>query len=159
MIRGQRRVSGRFEGMVKFAAGVVVGASLSCALASASQIARHDGGFWKSLRGQDKTAYVDGYSDAMHTSLGKLDQLKIAAALFHWKGAGKILKQVERGMDLTNLPAKDLVAYLDNIYSNRKYGDFDVANAIELAVMRGVDAQSVAQQPASSAPAASTAQR
>ena len=77
--------------MVKFAAGVIVGASLSCAVASATQVSNHDGFFWKGLGNQDKTVYVAGYSDAMHTSLGKLDNLKVAAALFHWKGAGKIL--------------------------------------------------------------------
>jgi hypothetical protein len=154
MFRGQRRSWGRFQGMVKFAAGVVVGASLSCALASAAQLARHDGAFWKGLGNQDKTAYVNGYSDAMHTSLGKLDQLRIASALFRWKGAGKILNQVERGMDLSSLPSKDLVAYLDGIYQNRQYGDFDVANAIELAAMRGIGAPPVpakAENPAANA--------
>lgn len=156
MTRGQRQSSGRVQGIVKFAAGVAVGASLSCALASAAQVVRHDGAFWKGLGTQDKTAYVDGYSDAMHTNLGKLDQLKIASTLLHWKGAGKILNQVARGMDLSSLPAKDLVAYLDNVYSNRQYGDFDVANAIELAAMRGPDGQSLAKK---SAPSASSVQR
>lgn len=156
MIWGQRRKSGRFERIVKFAAGVVVGASLSCALASAATVVRHDGAFWKGLGNQDKTAFVDGYSDAMRTNLGKLDQLKIASALLHWKGAGKILNQVARGMDLSSLPAKDLVAYLDNLYSNRQYGDFDVANAIELAAMRGLDGQPLAKKQA---PSASSVQR
>ncbi len=159
MIRG-RRLSARFEGMVKFAAGVIAGAGLSCALASASPVSRHDGAFWKSLGAQGKTHYVDGYSDAMHTSRGKLEQLKIASTLFHWKGAGKILDRIERGMDLSDLPAANLIGYLDDIYSNRQYGDFDIANAIELALMRGADSHAAAQQPAaSSAPAASTARR
>lgn len=151
MIRGRRQSSGRFEGIVRFGAGVVVGVSLSCALASAAQVVRHDGAFWKGLGNQDKTAYVDGYSDAMRTNLGKLDQLKIASALLHWKGAGKILNQVARGMDLSSMPAKDLVTYLDNVYSNRQYGDFDVANAIELATMRGLDGQALAKKSAPSA--------
>ncbi len=145
MFQGQHRGSGRFDGVVRFAAGLVVGASLSCALASAAQIARHDGAFWKKLGSQDKVAYVDGYADAMHTSAGKLDQLKIAAALFHWKGADKILKQAQRGLEVSNLPARDLVAYLDGIYSSSQYGDFDVTNAIELAAMRGIDTQTAAQ--------------
>ncbi len=152
MIRGQRQSSGQLQGIVKFAAGVVVGASLSCALVSAAQVVRHDGAFWKGLGNQDKTAYVDGYSDAMRTNLGKLDQLKIASALLHWKGAGKILSQVAHGMDLSSMPTKDLVAYLDNVYSNRQYSDFDLANAIELAVMRGLDGQSLAKKQAPSAP-------
>jgi hypothetical protein len=154
MTRGQRRGSGRFDGMVKFAAGVVVGACLSCALASAAQVARHDGAFWKGLGQPDKTAYVAGYSDAAHASLGKLDQLKVAAGLFHWKGAGKILNQVARGLDLSDLPPQDLVAYLDNVYSNSQYGDFDLANAIELAAMRGAGSKSVAHASSPATPAA-----
>ena len=63
-----------------------MGATLTCAAASATQMSHHDGLFWKGLGNQDKTAYVNGYSDAMHASLGKLDNLKVAAALFHWKG-------------------------------------------------------------------------
>ena len=143
--------------MLKFAAGVMVGAGLSCALASAAQFSRHDGIFWNKLGTQDKTAYVDGYSDAMHTSLGKLDQLRIAGALFHWKGAGKILNQVGRGMDMSNLPAKDLVSYLDNIFQSRQYGDFDVGNAIELAAMRGIGAQPVDHAPANASNPVATA--
>jgi hypothetical protein len=153
MTTGQHRGWGRFDGMIRFAAGVVVGASLSCALASAAQVARHDGAFWKGLGKKDKTAYVSGYSDAAHASLGKLDQLKVAAGLFHWKGAGKILDQVARGLDTSDLPPQDLVAFLDNVYFNSRYGDFDVANAIELAAMRGTGSKSVAQATSHAAPA------
>ena len=147
------RVSSRFSSTVKFAAGLIVGASLSCVLASADQIARHDGAFWKSLGNQDKTAYVSGYSDAAQASLGKLDQLKLAAHLFHWKGADKILSQVGRGLDMSNLPSQDLVAFLNSVYSNPQYGDFDVANAIELAAMRGVGSKSAAQNALPAVPA------
>src|SRR5262249_26073940 len=135
------RGSGRFSGIVNFASGVFLGLTLGGVLASAGQPGRHDGMFWKGLASHDKTAYVTGYSDAARASLSKFDQLKVAAALFHWKDAIKVLDQVSRGMDLSNLPANDLVAYLDSLYSNSRYGDFEVANAIELAVMRGVDAQ------------------
>ncbi len=137
--KSQPRISGRISGMVKFAAGVIVGASLSCAVASATQGSNHDGFFWKGLGNQDKTVYVAGYSDAMHTSLGKLDNLKVAAALFHWKGAGKILSQVARGLDMSNLPPERVVAYLNNVYSNPRYSDFDVAMAIQAATMSGID--------------------
>src|SRR5579862_8144198 len=113
-------------------------ASLSAALASAALTARHDGAFWKELHKQDKMAYISGYSDAAHASIGKLDQLRVAALLFHWKGANKILDQVRRGLDVSNLPASDLMAYLDTVYSNPRYGDFDVANAIELAIVGGI---------------------
>ena len=159
MTKVQRRGSGRFDGLVKFAAGVVVGTSLSYALASAAQVARHDGAFWKALGKTDKTAYVAGYSDAAHASLGKLDQLKVAAGLFHWKGADKILNQVARGLDTSGLPPQDLVAFLNNVYSNSRYGDFDVANAIELAAMRGVGSKSVAQAAPAAAPATEATNR
>ena len=126
----------RLGGIGRFAAGVVVGATLSCALAAAAQVARHDGSFWNGLRSQDKAAYVAGYSDAAHTTLGKLDSLKLAAAAFHWKGANKILGQVARELDVSGLDAKDLTAYLDGVYSNPRYKDFDVAMALQLAAMR-----------------------
>ena len=142
--------------MGKFAAGVIVGASFGCALAAAaSQVSRHDGAFWSRLGNQDKAAYVAGYSDATHSSLAKLDNLKLAAGVFHWKGANKILAQVARGLDISGLPAPALIAYLDKVYSNRRYGDFDVGIAIELAAMRGIDAQS----PASEGPAVAAASR
>jgi hypothetical protein len=134
---GQSRSWSRTTGILKFAAGVIGGAGLSCVLASAAtQAARHDGSFWKGLGNQDKTAYVAGYSDAMHISQGKLDSLKVAAAAFHWKGAGKILSEVARTLDMSGVPAHDLVAYLDNVYSSSRYGDFEIANAIELAQMK-----------------------
>jgi hypothetical protein len=106
-------------------------------LASAAQLSRHDGSFWKGLADPDKAAYVAGYSDAAHTSLGKLDSLRLAAAAFHWKGANKILSQVARELDVSALETNDLTAYLDSVYSSPRYKDFDVAMAIELAAMRG----------------------
>ena len=131
------RTRDRIGSIGKFAAGVIVGATLSCALASAAQVSRHDGSFCNRLGKQDKTAYVAGYSDAAHTSLGKLDSLKLAAAAFHWKGANRILSQLARELDVSGLEANDLTAYLDSVYSNPRYGDFDVAMALELAAMRG----------------------
>jgi hypothetical protein len=132
--------------MTRFAAGVAIGASLGCALAAAAQVPRHDGAFWSRLGSRDKAAYVAGYSDAAHANLGKLDNLKLAAGVFHWKGANKILAQVARGLDISGLPAPALIAYLDKVYSNPMYGDFDVENAIELAAMRGIDAQPGARE-------------
>jgi hypothetical protein len=137
----QRRESGRTGGVFKFAAGVIAGASLSCAFAWGATGVRHDGNFWKALGKPDQAAYIDGYSDAARVSLGKLDQLKIAAGLFHWKGADKILSQVARGLDVSGVSDSDLVFYLNQIYQNPRYGDFDVANAIDLAVMRGGQAK------------------
>ena len=136
MIKFQRRRWRRLGGTVQFAVGIAVGASLSCALASAAQVSHHDGAFWGRLGSLDKTAYVTGYSEAMHTSFGKLDSLKVAAGVFHWKGADRILGQIARELDMSGLPTDRLVASLNKIYSNPRYTDFDVANEIELAALR-----------------------
>jgi len=132
--------------MGKFIVGAIVGASLSCALATAAQVYPHNGAFWHQLGSQDKAAYVAGYSDAARVSLSKLDNLKRAAVVLHWKGANKILPQVARGLSVPDAPAPALIAYLDSIYSNPSYGDFDVGNAMELAAMRGIGAQPAPSQ-------------
>ncbi len=137
----QPRVPAPTGGALRFAAGVIVGATLSCALAWGATVVRHDGNFWKGLNKPDKIAYIDGYADAAQVSLGKLDQLKIAAGIFHWRGADKILSQVARGLDVSGISDSDLEAYLDKIYQNPRYGDFDISNAIDLAVMRGGQAK------------------
>jgi hypothetical protein len=153
VIKDQRRGWWRMGNMGKFAAGVVVGASLRGALAAAAQVSRHDGAFWSRLRNQDKAAYVAGFSDATNSSLGKLDNLRLAAGTFHCKGANKILAQVARGLDISGLPAPDLIAYLDKLYSNPRYGDFDVGIAIEVAAMRGNGAPSASREVRALAPA------
>ncbi len=94
--------------MDKFAAGVFVGASLGAAVAAAT-----------------------------NSSLGKLDNLRLAAGAFHWKCANKILAQVARGLDISSPPAPALIAYLDKLYLNLRHGDFDVGIVIELTAMRG----------------------
>jgi hypothetical protein len=159
VIKDQRRSCGRIGSMSKFAAGVFVGASLGCALAAAAQVSRHDGAFWSKLGNQDKAAYLAGYSDATHCSLGKLENLRLAAGVFHWKGADKILVQVARGLDISGLPAPALIAYLDKVYSNPRYGDFDVEVAIELAAMRGIDPQSASSEIPALTPASSDLKR
>ena len=142
MIKDHRRSSAPMRSIGKFAAGVAVGASLGCALAAAAQVSGHDGVFWSRLGHQDKAAYVAGYSDAAQSSLGKLDTLKVAAGVFHWKGADKILGQVERGMDISTLSGLALIGYLDKFYTTPRDRDLDVSNAIELAARRPIDAQS-----------------
>ncbi len=141
--------------MGKFVAGLIVGAGLSCTLAATAQVPHHDGVFWGRLDNQDKAAYVEGYSDAAHSSLGKLDNLKLAAGVFHWKGADKILAQVARGLDISSLPTPGLIAYLDSVYSDPRYGNFELGTAIELAAMRGIDAQATSIKVPGVTPASS----
>ena len=71
--------------MKKFAAGVMLGFVASWAVAFASSTVSHDGSFWNRLNTNAKDGYVNGYSDAMRVSVGKLDVLNSAADLFHWK--------------------------------------------------------------------------
>src|ERR1051326_4315208 len=117
MIKYRHREWRRTRSMSKFAGGVAVGVSLSCALAAAAQVSSHDGAFWSQLGHQDKAAYVAGYSDATHSTPGKLDTLKVADGVFDWKGADKILAQVERGVDISPLSGPALIGYLDKFYT------------------------------------------
>ena len=80
--------------MKKFAAGVMLGFVASWAVAFASSNVSHDGSFWNRLNTTAKDGYVNGYSDAMRVSVGKLDVLNSAADLFHWKGARRIIHQL-----------------------------------------------------------------
>lgn len=130
-----------------------MGVSLSCAVAAGAPVSRHDGAFWSRLGNKDKAAYVAGYSDATQSSLEKLDTLKIAAGVFHWKSADKVFAEAVRGLDISRVPTPQVIAYLNKLYANPQYRDFDVQIAIELAAKREIDAQS----PSSEVPAVAQA--
>ena len=96
--KNDRRVSGHPGGVVKFAAGLIVGAKARPARwrrPPRCPVMMDSSG--KGLGTPDKTAYVAGYSDAMHSSLGKLDNLRVAAALFHWKGRARFSARSRAG--------------------------------------------------------------
>jgi len=122
--------------MRKFGAGVVLGFLASFAVAFAATGSRHDGSFWNKLNTSAKDGYVNGYSDAMNVSVGKLESLTIAADLFHWKGARKIIRQVSKELSITDLTANDIVKRLDELYSNRKYSELDLGSALQLVTIR-----------------------
>lgn len=151
MDKVERRRLKRPQGLAnlfRFATGIALGASLCCVLASAAQASRHDGVFWVKLGSQDKIAYIAGYADAMRTSIGKFDNLRAAAGIFHWKGADRILGEIACELDMSGLPADRLVASLDKIYLNPRYADFEVANEIELAALRDTsDLKSITSEP------------
>src|SRR5271170_1865670 len=105
VIKVQRLGWSRLGGMGKFVAGVTMGVGLCYAVAFAAEISRHDGAFWGKLGSQEKSAYVTGYSEAMRTSFGKLDSLRVAAGVFHWKGSNRILGQLARELDMSGLSA------------------------------------------------------
>ena len=129
-----RSVNAALEGgrMKRFSAGVVLG-FLSCwGMGFAAQNFNHNGTFWNQLNGAAKTGYVDGYGDAMQVSSGKLDSLIIAADLFHWKGADKIIKQLSSELNTAGLGSNDVVRNLDSLYANPKYSELDLGQAMQL---------------------------
>lgn len=122
--------------MKKFIGGVVLGFLMSCALAFASQNLDHNGVFWNRLNSSAKAGYVDGYSDAMQVSVGKLGILSSAADLFHWRGAHKIIHQLARDLSVSGVTPAEAVKRLNKLYSNRKYAELDLGQALELVVIR-----------------------
>ncbi|HYB89846.1 MAG TPA: hypothetical protein VEC38_02245 [Candidatus Binataceae bacterium] len=122
--------------MKKFIGGVVLGFIASWAIAFAAPSASHDGLFWNGLNASAKDGYVNGYSDAMKVSVGKLDSMTIAADMFHWKGARKIIHQLTRDLSMANLTPGEVVKRLDGLYSNQKYSELDLGQALQYLTLR-----------------------
>lgn len=125
--------------MKKFIAGVVLGFVASSAVGMATPGFDHNGIFWAKLSNQAKTGYINGYGDAMQVSVGKLDSLGIAADLFHWKGANKIIRQLTRELSTSELTPDQAVNKLDKLYSNPKYSELDLGQALQLLAARPLD--------------------
>lgn len=125
--------------MRKFIAGVVVGFIASCGVGFAAQSLDHNGEFWNKLNEAAKTGYINGYGDAMQVSVGKLDSLSIAADLFHWRGANKIIKQLSRELSTADLTPDQAVKRLDTLYANPKYSELDLGQALQLLAARSPD--------------------
>lgn len=118
--------------MKKFIAGVVVGFMLSCAGVFAAPSFDHNGSYWNQLNASAKSGYVNGYSDAMEVSVGKLNVLTTAADLFHWKGADRIIHQLSHELAMSELTPKEAVKRLDTLYANRKYSELDLGTALQV---------------------------
>ncbi len=142
--------------MKKFSAGVVLGFILSCGLGLAAQSLDHNGAFWNGLNSSAKQGYVNGYSDAMGVSVGKLDNLTVAADLFRWKGAKKIIRQLSRELEISGQRPEDVVKRLNDLYSDRKYSELDLGSAFQYLTMRGTQAPEAAPAaaPALASPSA-----
>jgi hypothetical protein len=124
--------------MKKFIAGVVVGFGLSCAAVFAAPSFDHNGSYWNQLNASAKSGYVNGYSDAMQVSVGKLNVLTTAANLFHWKGADRIILQLSHELAMSELKPAEAVKRLDTLYANRKYSELDLGTALQvLAIDNG----------------------
>jgi hypothetical protein len=118
--------------MKRFVAGVIAGFVLSCGWAFATEDLSHNGAFWMGLDSSGKRGYVTGYTDAMKISVGKLENLEIAAELFRWKSARKIIRQVSRELQVADVGPEHLMQQLDRLYSDRKYSDLDLGSALQL---------------------------
>jgi hypothetical protein len=127
---------GRITKMKKFIAGVVVGFVASGGVGIAAQSFDHNGVFWNKLNNAAKTGYINGYGDAMQVSAGKLDSLSIAADLFHWRGANKIIKQLTSELSTRDLTPELAVKKLDTLYANSKYSELDLGQALQLLAAR-----------------------
>jgi len=122
--------------MKKFAAGVMLGFVASWALAFASSNPNHDGSFWNRLNNAAKGSYVNGYSDAMRVSVGKLEVLNSAADLFHWKGARRIIHQLSGQLSMGEVTPEKAVKRLDDLYANQKYSELDLGEALQTLTIR-----------------------
>lgn len=122
--------------MEKFIAGVVVGFVASCGAGFAAQSFDHNGVFWNQLNNGAKTGYINGYGDAMQVSAGKLDSLSIAADLFHWRGANKIIRQLSSELSTADLTPELAVKKLDTLYANPKYSELDLGQALQLLAVK-----------------------
>ncbi len=118
--------------MKRFSAGVVLGFLASLGIGFAAPNFSHNGDFWNKLNTSAKTGYVNGYGDAMQVSAGKLDSLTIAADLFHWKGADKIIHQLSSELSTADLGSDTAVRKLDSLYANPKYSELDLGEALQL---------------------------
>jgi hypothetical protein len=130
--------------MKKFIAGVVVGFVLSCAGVFAAPSFDHNGSYWNQLNPSAKSGYVNGYSDAMQVSVGKLNVLTTAADLFHWKGADRIIHQLSHELAMSELRPSEAVKRLNTLYANRNYSELDLGTALQVLAIDSTDQSSLA---------------
>jgi hypothetical protein len=118
--------------MKKFIAGVVVGFGLSCGIGLASPSTEHNGIFWQQLTNPAKAGYINGYRDAMDVSVQQVNTLLIAASYLHWKSGDKIIAQLTRELSMNDIKPDEAVRKLDSLYSNSKYSQLDLGQALQL---------------------------
>jgi hypothetical protein len=66
----------------------------------------------------------------------KLDSLRIAADLFHWKGAPRVIRQLSRELSFSGLTSDRVVQRLDQLYANPKYSQLDLGSALQLITFK-----------------------
>src|ERR1700761_9447903 len=142
--------------MKKFIAGLLAGLLTSSIISFAAAPVDHDGNFWTSLNSAGKNGYINGYSDAMQVSVGKLDYLRSASNFFHWKGADKIIHELSAQLSMAEITPEEAVMKLDTLYSNPKYSELDLGQALQLlAAGTPLNQDGAQNKPSSDKPAAS----
>ncbi len=118
--------------MKKFIAGVVVGFGVSCGIGFAAPGFEHNGTFWQQLTNPAKSGYINGYRDAMDVSVQEVNTLSIAASYLHWKSGDKIIHQLTQELSMNDIKPDDAVRKLNALYSNPKYSQLDLGQALQL---------------------------
>jgi hypothetical protein len=72
----------------------------------------------------------------MRLSAEKVDELEVAADVFHWCGAPKILRQLGAQLSIKQFTIEQAVKRLDTLYSNDKYSELDLGQALETLAMQ-----------------------
>jgi hypothetical protein len=137
--------------MKKFIAGVVVGCSVSCGIGLASPALEHNGIFWQQLTSPAKAGYIDGYRDAMDVSVQQVNTLSIAASYLHWKSADKIIGQLTQELSTNGIKPDEAVQKLDALYSNPKYSQLELGQALQLLLAQRAENTSNGSNPVESA--------
>jgi hypothetical protein len=127
--------------MKKFIVGVVVGCGLSCGVGLASPRFEHDGIFWQQLTTGAKTGYINGYQDAMEVSVQQVNTLSIAAKYLHWKSGDKIIRQLTQELSMNGIKPDDAVRKLDTLYSNPKYSQLELGQALQLLLAQAAESK------------------
>lgn len=56
--------------------------------------------------------------------------------MFHWKGAPKIIAETTRQLSMADMTPEQAVKRLDSLYSNQKYSELDLGEALQVLTMR-----------------------
>src|ERR1700741_2159404 len=121
-----------------------MGFVLRCGGVFPAPIFDHNGSYWNQLNSSAKSGYVNGYSDAMQVSVGKLNVLTTAADLFHWKGADRIIHQLSHELAMSEWRPSEAVKRLDTLYANRNYSELDLGTALQVLAIDSIDQSSLA---------------
>jgi hypothetical protein len=114
----------------------ILTAILGCSLGFAGQGAVRNADYWQHLARTERVIYIEGYTDAMRVTDQKFDGLRAAAELLHWKNGRMILRKGRRDMVISEIAPNELIEYVDKVYSDSKYHNLELVQAMRLAIMK-----------------------